>query len=79
MAPRRELWKQALDDNNKYRTLRHELENLADRLERRAGENEHQYKHGSPVSSMSEDMAAGDVAREQRSIARDIRALLRAH
>lgn len=49
------------------------LSDIIEELEKAANEKEHQSQHGSPLSSMSEDMGAGMVANELRKVVEQLK------
>ncbi len=56
--------------------MRNKILKLIQELEKAANENEHIHKHGSPMTSMSEDSALGMLAVEQRRIINKLRKAL---
>ncbi len=56
--------------------MKKKLRELIEKLEKSASEHEHIHKHGSPMTSMPEDSAMGDVAAEQRRIIGKLREIL---
>ena len=56
--------------------MKEQIEKLIGELKKSARENENWYKHGSPLSSLAEDVTCGQVAEEQRRIIKELEKII---